>query len=231
VWDGWLGLPRLRGEWEASVRSGLLLGERFGPLSNGVDLAHAGWFSTRRALSAVRKARSTPLFFGNAAGVCDGRSRLRALQLHARLTVRLGDSAALVVTTGDRTLYGNKVSHCASELLKEIDNLGLVEGQDDSSHLRRPILRATGRCRRGRALSHHPWRHRQLVPPLRVSTSRKTALGRGSLYDFAEGFGVSHREIREDLAVETHFRLLQRVHQARIGCAVLAGARIDPGNP
>src|ERR1700734_1663300 len=52
-----------------------------------------------------------------------------------------------------------------------------------------------------------------------------------ALDDLAEGTGVRHREVGEDLAVQPDVGRLQLMHQARVGRPVLAGGSVDARDP
>src|SRR5690606_28964160 len=52
-----------------------------------------------------------------------------------------------------------------------------------------------------------------------------------SLDDLGEGVRVVHGEVGQDLAVERDLGAAQAAHQARVGAAVLAGRRVDAGDP
>src|SRR5690606_19118004 len=53
----------------------------------------------------------------------------------------------------------------------------------------------------------------------------------GTLHELREGLRVTHRQVRQDLAVDLDPRLLEPVHEARVAHVVQPGRRVDPRDP
>ena len=71
----------------------------------------------------------------------------------------------------------------------------------------------------------------RLDRPSRSPTTGDEVLFFDLIHHGLEGFGVVHREVSEDLAVEFDARLGQLTHECAVGHAVLACTCIDALNP
>src|SRR5436190_23082448 len=88
------------------------------------------------------------------------------------------------------------------------------------------VVEATKRAPLGR-----PRRSFGLSVVLSLGGSRRLSRLAGGLGKSGEGLGIAHGDVGQDLAVELDAGQLQAVHELAVAEAVLAGGRVDAGDP